>query len=230
MEKKYKKRDRFELFALASKAASPLLGWAFYVLAFVAVLLGMVALIVLFVNVPTEDMMLPPFMHTVRGEDGIIEGYNIMVGNGIRMYADYADVELGDIKTVIWAGIFVAIAVLLVTAPICRFMSMLLKNIGARRPLAADNARLTAFVGIMVGIGNPVVLFVKRFYNYFLVKTFITDSSNLELSLGFDVTGMIFGLLIVFFAMVYGYAIKQHAELNPPTRETALSETERNTR
>ena len=219
MEKKYKKRDRFENFVRFSKLLSPICAGLFYVCCFIALLLGLVALIVVFVNVPTEDMLLPPFMHTVTGDDGTIEGYRIMVGNGIRMYADYADVELGDIKTVIYAGILVAVSVLLICAPVFRFMSLLLGNVSKRRPLAPENPKYISFIGTVVMLGNTFVMFVSRFYNYFLVKTFVSDGSNMSLQLGFDASGMVFGLLILFFGLLYAYASKQYAELSPPTKE-----------
>jgi len=218
-EKKYKKYDRFGMLVRMSKLLSPVCTGAFYVCCFMAVLLGMVALIVLFVNVPTEEMMLPPFMHSITDGSGNITGYNIMVGNGIRMYADYADVELSDIKTVIYAGIMLAEAVLLIAAPIFRFMSQLLKNVSIKRPLEPNNAKLISFIGLVVAVGNTFIMFVSRFYNYFLVKTFVTDGRNMELSLGFDAGGMIYGLLIMFIGLLYAYAAKQYAELCPPTKE-----------
>ena len=79
MEKKYKKRDRFENFVRFSKLLTPICAGLFYVCCFIALLLGLVALIVVFVNVPTEDMLLPPFMHTVTGDDGTIEGKAVRI-------------------------------------------------------------------------------------------------------------------------------------------------------
>jgi len=226
MEKKYKKRDRFENFVRLSKLLSPVCTGLFYICAFMIVLLGLIALIVVFVNVPTEDMLLPPFMHAIYAESGNIEGYKIMVGNGIRMYAGYAEVELSDIKTVIYAGIMLAVSVMLIAAPVLRFISLLLKNVSKRQPLAPENPKLISFIGIVVMFGNTFVMFISRFYNYFLVKTFVSDGSNMDLSLGFDASGMVFGLLILFIGLLYAYAVKQYAELTPPTREMSSGDEE----
>ncbi len=219
MVKKMKKRDRFETFVIASKMLSPIFRFMFYVCAFMVVLLAVVALIVLFVNVPTEDMMLPPFMHAEHDDTHEIIGYNIMVGNGIRMYAAYDEVTLADIKTVIYAGIFLAISILLAAAPIFRCLGRLLANVAKRRSLAPENAKYIGVIGFIVLVGNTIILFVSRFYNYYLVKTFVSDGTNMKLSLGVDFGGMVFGLLILFFGLLYAYATKQYAELCPPTRE-----------
>ena len=191
-----------------AKPAAPLFGLAFWVLGIAALLLVVCALIVVFIQVPVEDMLLPPFMHAVRSEAGELTGYNIMVGNGIRMYADRAEVELGDIKTVIYAGIMVAVTVLLTFAPICRFIGEILANLARKNPLAPVNARCVKLIGMTVLIGESLILFVSRFYNYLLVRTFIHGGDNMELSLGLNFTGIVMGLLLLFAGEVYAYALR----------------------
>ncbi len=191
-----------------AKPAAPLFGLAFWVLGATALLLAVCALIVVFIQVPVEDMLLPPFMHAVRDEAGELTGYNIMVGNGIRMFADRAEVELGDIKTVIYAGIMVAVSVLLTAAPICRFIGEILAGLARKNPLAPVNARCVKLIGMAVLIGESVILFVSRFYNYLLVRTFIHGGDNMELSLGLNFTGVVMGLLLLFAGEAYAYALR----------------------
>ena len=59
-------------------------------------------------------------------------------------------------------------------------------------------------------IGYTFVLFMRRFYNYLLVKTFVSDPEAIHLSLGFDFGGVIIGLLIFLFGYVIGYSAERH--------------------
>lgn len=208
----------------ACRLTSPVLSVLFYALILTAVLLATCALIVALVNVAPEDMMLPPFMHLTWAADGSPEGYSISVGNGLRMYAEYADVTLGDIKTVIYAAIVIACAALLTWAPICRFLSALTRSMADGRPLEPKNARYIEYIGLTYIIGRTATLFTARLYNYALVKTFIEGGENLERALGLDCEGIAVGALIMLFGAFYSYACAEHRYALPYKAPEAVSD------
>ena len=59
--------------------------------------------------------------------------------------------------------------------------------------------------------GYTFVLFMRRFYNYLLVKTFVTESDAIHLSLGLDLGGVFVGLLIIFLGNLIGHAAEKRS-------------------
>lgn len=188
-----------------SKFGSPAFRVMMYVSLVCSAVLVIMAPIIFLVNIPTQEMILPPYMKAV-GSGGNIESYNIFIGNGIRINADAANVTLSDIKTVIYAGIFMTVAVLLVFAPICKFLSALFSNISKGTVLDEKNADLISYIGITVIIGNTIILFLRRFYNYLLVSTFLDDGKTVNLALNIDWYGIIVGTFILLTGLIFGYA------------------------
>lgn len=209
-EPKIKKTDGYILLRTFCRAASPLFAAGFYILTILTALLIVSGIIVVFVNVQPEKMLLPPFMHSVRDSDGQITEYIISVGNGLRMTALYEDVSLSDIKGVIYAGIIIAVAILLTVVPICRFLARMMQNIGKKRPLDPDNARYVKFIGLTILIGQTMTLICSRFFVWKLVSTFINNGDNLMFAMGISVQGFLIGGLIILFGAVYGYACREH--------------------
>ena len=74
-----------------AKLMSPALKLFYYVSIALVLLCGIIALIMVFVNVSVEDMLLPPLMSVHENEY-----YSITIGNGIRIDAAYDAVSLGD--------------------------------------------------------------------------------------------------------------------------------------
>jgi len=209
---------------------SPVCTVIFYGAVILIALLLVLMFIVFLMNTSVDDMLLPPFMHKIIGEGGVTEGYEIFLGNGVKVIRDAASVTAQDIKTVIYAGIILLIGALLITAPTAKFIGLLSRNIRQKNYFDEKNGRYVVYTGLTVLFGNPFILFVSRFYNYYLIKTFLKESADMmRLQLGFDIYGMIFGALILFFGLVYWKTIavinEERAENNGP-KEVVASDSE----
>ena len=198
------KAIKYRRIVFVSKILAPVFKFLYYVFMAALVLCGIIALIVFLVNTSVENIMLPPLM-TLQGDH-----YSLFLGNGIRIDAPYDTVSLGDIKTVIYAQLILIAAVSCMMTPVSLFISKLCRNIAASSPYNLKNARYTMYIGLCVMIGYTFVLFMRRFYNYLLVKTFVSDPEAIHLSLGFDFGGVIIGLLIFLFGYVIGYSAERH--------------------
>ena len=96
--KKENKKDLKFIYKTASKLFNAL----FYIAIAVVALSVMIALIVLIVNVPTEEMLLPPYMKKLLDDGGNIVEYSIDLGNGATITKQATEVTLGNIKNVIY--------------------------------------------------------------------------------------------------------------------------------
>ncbi len=188
-----------------AKILSPVCSVLFYVFIVFFFVLIILSLILAIVNVTPDKLLLPPFIHLVH-ENGNHVGYNLYVGNGIRIYAENDAVTLAAMKKVIYSGIIVLGTFCLAAAPFCRFTARLLKNLGSGMVFAPKNPRYIQYIGFDVMLGVTIFRFVSRFYNYNLVKEFATDAGNVFLSLNIDYGGILIGLLILLFGCIYGYA------------------------
>jgi hypothetical protein len=165
----------------------------------------MVCLIVPFVNVPTSEMVLPPFM-TMDLSEG---NYEISLGNGILIRRVAEAVTLDDIKVAIYCGIAVAVVTLLVLMPIFYLLGKLLKNVAADKLFLMDNSVSIKRIGLFILIGNTAILFTQRFFNYYLVRTFLA-SEEVVFRAGIDSVGIVMGLFVILIGNIYGYAIRMH--------------------
>lgn len=188
----------------ASKLVSPILMGLYYAFILAIVLAGIVALIMLFVNVSVDDMMLPPYMSENES------GYSITIGNGIRIDAARENVTLGDIKTVVYAELMLAAATLCILAPISLFLSRLTKNLAKGELYHMKNGRYMMYVGLTVAIGYTFIGIARDFYNYLLVKTYVPDPSTIHLSMRPDLGGILVGILIMIFAYIYAHTCEKH--------------------
>ena len=197
-----------------AKLASPVCKALYYISIAGVLLCGILALIIRIVNVPVEDMLLPPLMSVHE-----TEYYSLYIGNGIRIDAAYDAVTLGDIKTVIYAELLLSAAFLCMMAPVSLFVSRLMKNVASGGEYNLKNARYMIYIAMSVAVGYTFVQAAGRFYNYLLVKTFVAQPEAIHLSMGFDPDGIIIGLVITLFAYIYGHTCEKHLA------ETAACET-----
>lgn len=204
-EKKTRIRRAYRGISAMAKLWAPILKAVYYVSIACVFLAGILALIIMLVNVPVEEMLLPPLM-TVEGTDH----YSLYIGNGIRIDAAYDAVTLEDIKTVIYAELLLGAAFCCMLAPVSLFLSRLLSNVAAGAEYNLKNARYMIYIGMSVAVGVTFVQAAGRFYNYLLVKTFVADPQAIHLSLGFDPDGVLIGILIILFANIYGHTCEKY--------------------
>ena len=200
-------KNHHRLTFILFKLLQPVFGVLFYAAIFFIALSLVLLIIIFLVDVNTDQMLLAPFMGKITNEAGEITAYSISFGNGIKIITE--TVELGEIKTVIYAGIFVFICALLTTAPVFKLFSMLLKNLGSKeynKIIAKENPRYIMYIGFCVFFGTILIRFVTRFYNYYLAVKFIKDApQEIKLSLGLDILSGITGLTIIFIGFILAY-------------------------
>lgn len=196
-----KKQDEdkdYKRIVALSRIGAPTLKVVYYLAIVAAVLAGIVAFIMLFVNVPPTEMMLPPFM-SLHGE----EYYSLTVGSGIRIDVPFSAVDTGHIKTVIYAEIMLFVAVCIVTAPVSLFLSGFLRNIAKGDAYNPKNKRYMMFMGISVFAGGILLGIVRSVYNYMLISNFTAAGNVVHLSVGVDLGGIIIGLMIILFSFFW---------------------------
>ncbi len=198
-EKKPKQKFTYRKITAISKFASPILKGLYYALIVGVFVIAIIALIMLLVRTEVKDIMLPPFM-SVHGEDY----YSITIGNGIRINAEYASVELVDIKTVIYAELMMLAAIFCILAPTCLFLSKLAKNISKGDEYNLKNPRYIIYIGLSVMVGSTFLRIARSFYNYLLVKTFVSEPEAIKFAFEAHFGGIMVGLLIIVLAYVYG--------------------------
>lgn len=206
MKKNGNQKSEYSKIIVFSKLFSPIFKALYYIFIGGLLLCGIIALIVFLVNTDVENILLPPFMSR-HGE----EYYSIVIGNGIRINSPIDSVSLSDIKTVIYAELIMAAAVCCMMSPVSLFLSKLTKSIADGDPHRIKNGRYGIYIGLSVMFGYTFVLFANRFYNYLLVKTFVSDSDSIHLSLGIDIGGILVGLIIIFLGNLIGHAAEKYS-------------------
>lgn len=177
-----------------------------YAAAVLAALLGLVALVLLFVDVSAEELLFTPYMKLVT-EDGVSR-FDVKLGNGIEVLRAYGEVDVSNIKGALYAGIFTLMAELAVSVPVFFFLSKIFENVGRGQVLSAANAAYVNYIGASVMIGNPLVLAIERYFNYALIKNFV--EGQLKYDFGLDLFGVLVGLLIIAIGSIYGLACAMH--------------------
>ncbi len=189
---------------------------AFRVLAYVSGilvgLLGVMAVILIFVSVTAEELLFTPYMKVIAEKGARM--FDVSLGNGVRVIVD-SSVGADSIKGTVYAGLFTLMAGLLVCVPVFHFLSKLMKNISAGKVLSEENAACVNYIGLSIMVGNPIVLLVQRFFNYKLMSIFVKNV-DLKFDFGIDLFGFMLGLLIILIGTIFGYACNIHRE------ETAL--------
>lgn len=214
-KKEKQNKPKSDKTAILTKAASPVLKAIYYVMLLFILLAGIVALIMLLVNTSVEEMMLPPFM-ALEGDT-----YSITIGNGIRVNCAYDSVSLKDIKTVIYAQLLMFACACAIIAPVSLFLSKLAKKISLGEH-DEKSARYITYIGLCVMVGSTVLRIVDSFYNFLLVKTFVSDPESIRFAFGLPLGGIAAGVLIIVFAGIYAAVCAKYV----PTKAVEVSERE----
>lgn len=183
-----------------------------YAAASAVALLAVMSLVLLFVDVSAEELLFTPYMKLIT-ENGVSR-FDVRLGNGVEVLCDYAAVNTGNIKGALYAGIFTLMAGLAVSVPVLNCLGKLFKNVGNGIVISADNAAYVNYIGLAIMIGNPLVLIIKRYFNYALIKNFV--DADLKFDFGIDLFGVFLGLLIIVIGTIYGQTCAAHK------KETAL--------
>jgi len=213
--KENKMRASYSAVKLLTKVGSPLFMGLGGIFALAAVLILIMIPIIFLVNVPVNEMLLPPYMDAVR-EEGVIVGYDIIIGGGVKFSVPAETVSLGDIKAAVYSVCLLGAFAALELTAIFVLLSRLFGNIKKNGPLNKRNADIVCFIGITVIVAEFVVSAVYRFFNYTLVKTFSLDSETVKYVFGVSLTPILLGVLILLIGIVYGYAANAPAEAPSP--------------
>lgn len=189
------------------KTASAVLAAVYYAALVCILLSGIVALIMLLVNTPAEQMLLPPFM---KLEDNV---YSITIGNGIRIDSAYDSVTLSDIKTVIYGQLLMFACSCAIIAPVSLFFSKMLKNLSAGEH-GEKIARYITFIGLSVLVGSPILRLADDFYNYLLVKTFAENPESIRFAFALPLGGIAVGAMIMVISGVYSLGTKKETAID----------------
>ena len=214
--KENKMRASYSAVKLLTKVGSPLFMGLGGIFALAAVLILIMIPIIFLVNVPVNEMLLPPYMDAVR-EEGIIVGYDIIIGGGVKFSVPAETVSLGDIKAAVYSVCLLGAFAALELTAIFVLLSRLFGNIKKNGPLSKRNADIVCFIGITVIVAEFVVSAVYRFFNYTLVKTFSLDAETVKYVFGVSLTPILLGVLILLIGIVYGYAANVPAEIASPS-------------
>lgn len=190
---------------LFSRVGSPVFSGLALVFGLAAALLLVVIPIVFFVNVPPQDMVLPPYMRAVR-ESGALTGFDIIVGRGARFTVGADAVTLGDIKTAIYVFALLGVCVSLELSAVCSFLAKLAGGVRDHGPLDRRNADVVNYIGLTVIAGNILADIVYRWLNFTLLRTFSSEGETVRYVFGVSAAPLLLGLFILLVGFLYGYA------------------------
>ena len=137
-------------------------------------------------------------------------------------------VTLSHIKTVIYSSIAAWLLLLLVACPVFRFLSVLLRNVGRKEALNEENARMINYIGLVILIGNTLIVALNNLLNYIQINKFVSMSEHrIEYAFSIEWAGIIMGLFILAVGTIYGYAcsVAAHEKETLTTAVTRLSGT-----
>lgn len=215
---KEKARASYRSIKIFMHIGSPIFTAVAAIAAVLAVLAVIVIPIVFFVNVPPEEMLLPPYMSAVKDGGEIVE-YGITVGGGVKFSVSADTVTLGDIKAVIYSFALLGAFVCLEVAAVSSFLAKLAKGLKNHGPLDVRNADTVNFIGITVITAEVLVGIVYRFLNYTMIKTFSAEAETVKYVFGVSVTPILLGVFILLVGFIYGYACityrKENSDILP---------------
>ncbi len=204
---------RYSRIVTFSKVLSPICSAIYHITAVLLALIAIMSIVMLLVNVPVEQMLLPPRMSAIRNDAGEIVSYSLKLGNGIKFISDADSITLSHIKTVFFCRIATYALALAVSFPVFKLLSMLFKSIANDDILNELNARYINYIGLIVIAGNMLVSLLSNLFNYVLMNKFIGEGGNIGFAFDIDWMGAIVGIFIVTIGTVYGYACSKHAEI-----------------
>ena len=209
-------RASYRSIKLFMHIGSPIFTAVAAVAALVAVLMIIIIPIVFFVNVPPQDMLLPPYMNAIKDGGEIIE-YGITVGGGVRFSVPADTVSTGDIKSVVYSFALLGAFVCLEVAAVSTFLAKLAKGLKKSGPLDVQNADKVNFIGITVITGEVIISALYRFLNYTMIKTFSAEAETVKYVFGVSVTPILLGVFILLVGFIYGYACITYQKENSDT-------------
>ena len=196
--KKEKKKD----VRLIYKTSSVIFNILFYVAIAVVALSIMIGLIVVIVNVSTDEMLLPPYMKKIYDDSGNIMEYSINLGNGASIVKSVSDVTLGNIKSVIYCFLLMVCTIISVLIPIFRFMSIILKAFSENDFFDKSNYHLVNYIGVTTILSGFVIGIVERFVNFTLFKTFVYNAGNISFKFGINIHIVLIGAVILILGII----------------------------
>ena len=192
------------------KTTSAVFNILFYVAIAVVALSILIGLIVFLVNVPPEEMLLPPYMRKITDDSGNIIEYSINLGNGASIIKPAAEVTLGNIKSVVYCFLLMLSVTIGVLIPIFRFLSIILKAFSENDIFNGSNYRIVRYIGITTIISGIVVGIAEHFVNYTLFRTFVSNIDNISLKLGLNLQIVLIGVVIMILGTIIRLMIDDH--------------------
>ena len=196
--KEEKKKD----VRLIYKTSSVIFNILFYVAIAVVALSIMIGLVVVIVNVSTDEMLLPPYMKKIYDDSGNIMEYSINLGNGASIVKSVSDVTLGNIKSVIYCFLLMMCTIISVLIPIFRFLSIILKAFSENDFFDKSNYRLVNYIGVTTILSGFVIGIVERFVNFTLFKTFVYNAGNISFKFGINIHIVLIGAVILILGII----------------------------
>ena len=105
---------------------------------------------------------------------------------------------------------------------------MLLRNVGRKEALNEENARMINYIGLVILIGNTLIVALNNLLNYIQINKFVSMSEHrIEYAFSIEWAGIIMGLFILAVGTIYGYAcsVAAHEKETLTTAVTRLSGT-----
>lgn len=199
-----------------SKVLSPICTVLYHAAAVILALLVVMALIMLFVNVPADQMILPPRMAAIKDSTGTITEYSLKLGNGIKVFTDAGDITLSHIKTVFYCRIASYVLALAMSIPIFKLLSDILKKVGGGDIFNESNARYINYIGVVVTAGNLLVSILNNVFNYVQINKFLGNDGGVAYSFDIDWMSILPGVFILIAGTIYGCACRRYNDSIPP--------------
>jgi len=160
-------------------------------------------LIVMPMRAALRDMTLAPYFYAETAGAGNTV-YHVMVGNSVRMTVAEECVTVPFIKTVFMSLLCKLCLGCLILAPICRFVSNLLKNLADGRYGDKRNPDMVCFCALTLLVGSPVMSAVSGYFSYRLQSGFSAPDVLLKYAFQPDWYAIGIGILLLLAGFVYG--------------------------
>ena len=199
------KNGRF-VYRSTGKVARPLsyvLLGVFYLLIAAAVIALICIPIVALMRITPEEMVLPPFLRAETGGAGNTV-FHVYFGDGVRMTVPSDRVTAEAVKSALYAGILQFCLGCVVLAPVCRFVSSLLRNLADGRYGDKKNPDMVCFSALTLLVGSPLISAASGYFTYILQKNFAGPGVLVKYVFRPDWVALIMGLLLLFAGFAYG--------------------------
>lgn len=204
-QKKSQKNGRLA-YRATGRVARPLafiLRMAFFLLIGIAAVSVICMIIIAPMKAALEDMTLAPYLHAETGDGGNTV-YHVTLGDGVRMIVPAERVTAEAVKTALYAGLVQLCLACLVTAPVCRFVSVLLTNLADGRWGDKRNPDMICFCAMTLLVGSPILSAASGWFNYLLQKAFAGPGVMMRFIFTPDWYALGTGLLLLLAGFAYG--------------------------